>query len=123
MDTLISSPPVTQLSIDDPVDDHIVFDDISQHWCEQAAEFHRLNPKVYDLLVFYARQARDAGRRRVGIELLWNRMRWDFMVQTERTDEFKLNQNLKAWYARRILQLEPDLEGIFELRRRRGEET
>lgn len=116
----------TQLAFPPPDDP---YEGISAYWCEKAADFHELNPHVYRLLVHYARVARDRGRNRVGIELLWNRMRWDLMLETESNDEYKLNQNLKAWYARRIMLHEPDLKGIFELRTRlsivpeEGEET
>lgn len=91
---------------------------ISRVWQQRAAEFHLKNPQVYEALVGYARQMREAGHERVGIELLWNRMRWDWMLETDHGDDFKLNQNFKAWYARRIMEREPDLAGIFETRRR-----
>lgn len=96
--------------------------EISAHWQSRALEFHVANPHVYEALVRYARQARNAGVDRVGIELLWNRMRWDWMLETEteHDHDYKLNQNYKAWYARRIMELEPDLGGIFETRSRRA---
>jgi hypothetical protein len=93
------------------------FDGISWYWREQAAAFNRRNPAVYALLVKYAREAVAAGRTRIGIELLWNRMRWDWLVQTD-SDDYKLNQNFKAWYARLIMLREADLADIFETRRR-----
>lgn len=93
--------------------------DVSPYWATKAAEFHEKNPHVYASLVMYARQAVRAGHLRVGIELLWNRMRWDWMLHTEHAGDYKLNQNYKAWYARRIMEREPDLADIFETRRRR----
>ena len=93
--------------------------DVSPYWAQKAAEFHEKNPHVYGLLVMYARQAVAAGATRVGIELLWNRMRWDFLLRTEHDGDYKLNQNYKAWYARRIMERESDLAEIFETRRRR----
>lgn len=93
-------------------------DGISAYWAKRAAEFHLANPHVYEALIGYARQARAAGVTRVGIELLWNRMRWDWMLNTEHDGDFKLNQNYKAWYARRIMEREASLDGIFETRRR-----
>jgi hypothetical protein len=93
-------------------------DGISRRWAQRATEFHLANPHVYEALVRYARQARDAGATRIGIELLWNRMRWDWLLETAHDHDYKLNQNFKAWYARRIMEREPDLAGIFETRRR-----
>lgn len=97
-------------------DDHL---DVSPYWAQRAVEFHTRNPAVYEKLVYYARQAVAHGHGRIGIELLWNRMRWDYFVKTDHPDDFKMNQNFKAWYARKIMAQEPDLEGIFETRARR----
>jgi len=91
------------------------------NWADQALLFHEENPEVYVDLVRYARQARAAGASRIGIELLWNRMRWDRLVETkDNTSAFKMNQNYKAFYARLIMDSEPDLSGIFETRRLRS---
>ena len=103
-----------QLSLDEPAQL-----DVSPYWAAKAAEFHEKNPHVYGTLVMYARQAVHAGHPRVGIELLWNRMRWDWMLRTDHGTDYKLNQNFKAWYARRIMERESDLAEIFETRRRR----
>lgn len=92
-------------------------DGISPYWRGRAAAFDAENPEVYGLLVRYARQATAAGVGRIGIELLWNRMRWDRTMQPESPEaDFKLNQNYKAWYARRIMAREADLADIFETR-------
>ena len=104
----------SQLDLFDEGDD----DGISRYWQRRAAAFHAENPHVYRALVRYARQARRRGVERIGIELLWNRMRWDWLIRTDHGDDYKLNQNFKAWYARRIMEREPDLAEIFEIRRR-----
>jgi hypothetical protein len=94
-------------------------DGISPYWAARAAEFHLANPHVYQLLVKWARRAKRHGAKRVGIEMIWNLMRWQAEVVTRHPGDFKLNQNYKAWYARLIMQREPDLVDIFETRRRR----
>ena len=80
-------------------------------------EFHRKNPKVYELLVQYARRARERGYKTYGIGALWEIVRWDWNVflKTAGT-ELKLNNNFRSRYARLIMQQEPDLEGFFHLR-------
>lgn len=107
-----------QLTLDEPLS--ALDKGISPIWQERAAEFHLANPHVYDKLVAFAREIRAAGHDRVGIELLWNRMRWDWMLETAAGDDYKLNQNFKAWYARRIMDREPDLADLFETRKRRA---
>lgn len=90
-------------------------------WMRKAAAFDAQNPHVYALLVGYCRQVRAAGIDRIGIELVWNRMRWDVALRTsEQGVAFKLNQNYKAYFARRIMREEPDLADIFETRRLRS---
>lgn len=88
-------------------------DGVSAVWSGRAAVFHAEHPSVYEQLVRYAREARSMGVERLGIELLWNRMRWD-----NQGGALKLNQNFKAWYARRIMEREHDLTDVFEIRRR-----
>ena len=85
---------------------------------EAFEEFHAANPHVYDALVRLARQCRARGRRRVGIELLFAVLRWEEFMTTDdpSQDTFKLNDHYTSRYARLILQREPDLEGIFEVR-------
>jgi len=79
-------------------------------------EFHLANPHVYRTLVFQCRQYR---RRRpgqkIGIATLWENLRWDYLMSTEHED-FKLNNNFRAHYARLIMALNADLDGMFELR-------
>lgn len=85
----------------------------------QFAAFHRDNPAVYATLVRLAREARVAGKSKVGIKALWERMRWDLWLATH-GDDFKLNNNLTSRYARLIAAQEPDLAGMFETRKLRA---
>jgi hypothetical protein len=79
--------------------------------------FHRDNPHIYRSLVSLARRARAAGRRRIGIRMLWERMRWDLEVEAIRTEGApKLNDHFTARYARLMQSQEPDLVGLFETR-------
>ena len=82
-------------------------------------DFHTRNPVVYSTLTALARRARAAGRRELGIACLWERMRWELFVETDTPNDgepFKLNNNFRAFYAREIMQREPDLNGFFRLR-------
>lgn len=80
-------------------------------------EFHRKNPKVYALLVEYARRAKQRGYRTYGIGALWEIVRWDkHTLFTVGSDQWRMNNNFRSRYARLIMQQEPDLEGFFHLR-------
>lgn len=80
--------------------------------------FHERNPRVYALLVAFARRAKAAGAARVGVRMLWERMRWEVQVETADPagDEWKLNDHYTSRYARLLMAREPDLRGLFETR-------
>ena len=78
-------------------------------------EFHRDNPEVYDELMVLVRQAIARGRKKIGIKMLWEVVRWNRFLRT--TDEkYKLNNNYHSRFARLIMEKEPGLQGIFEIR-------
>lgn len=82
--------------------------------------FHAANPHVYDRLVELARKWRaKRGSDRLGIGMLFERLRWDLAMQTT-GEPLKLNNNYRALYARKIMRSEPDLANIFETRRLRN---
>jgi hypothetical protein len=84
---------------------------------QQFTAFHRLNPWVYDTLVTLARDLVDHGQPRIGIGMLFEVMRWHwFMTTIDPVSEFKLNNNYRSRYARLIMDQEPDLFDVFEVR-------
>jgi len=78
-------------------------------------EFDRRNPQVYAELVKLAREAVKTGRKKIGIKMLWEVLRWHFFLQTS-DDTYKLPNNHHSYYARVIMIREEDLEGIFNVR-------
>lgn len=80
-------------------------------------EFHAENPHVYRELVRLCRQARKGGRKHVGIRMLWEVTRWNFLISTtDANSDFKLNDHYTSRYARLIMQTESDLRDIFHVR-------
>lgn len=84
-------------------------------------EFDRDNPRIYQLLCRFADQALAAGRARLGISLLFERIRWEVYITTASNDEFKLNNNHRAYYARKWLREHPEHPEFFATRRVKGE--
>lgn len=78
--------------------------------------FHKENPRVYDELVALCRKAKKAGHTRVGVKMLWEVMRWNIWLQIKTDETFKLNNVFTSRYARLIMDTEPDLKNVFELR-------
>lgn len=85
---------------------------------EQAfLEFHKANPIVYTQLVRLAREWTAAGKAKLGIKTLFEKLRWEWHVAgLNDTEGYKLNNNYTALYARLIMEREEDLKGLFETR-------
>ena len=85
----------------------------------QFREFHHANPHVYTELKELCVKVRRAGVRRFGIRTVWERLRWKAQFETSRLSaEYKLNNNYTRFYARLLMDQEPELEGLFETRDR-----
>lgn len=84
---------------------------------ERFIIFHAQNPHVYEALVKLARIAKEAGCKRIGISLLFEKLRWDYLVSTDRgTERYKLNNVFRSRYARLIMKENPDLNGFITIR-------
>jgi hypothetical protein len=83
-------------------------------------QFHYMNPWVYDELIRLARYAKAQGRRKIGMKMLVERLRWSFEIETNSTEQWKLNNSYTSFYARHIMASCPDLEGFFETRELRA---
>ncbi len=86
---------------------------------QRFQEFHDAHPEVYDALVALAAKAYVAGTRRLGIAMLFEVLRWEWILSRLPADNeaWKLNNDYKSRYARLIMQNEEWAAGMFELRR------
>lgn len=82
---------------------------------ERFEEFHQANPHVYREIVRRSLRLRRRGVKRFGMKAIFEVMRYDYALQTQ-GDEYKLNNNYTAHYARLVMAEVPELEGLFELR-------
>jgi hypothetical protein len=82
---------------------------------QQFELFHELNPEVYDMIVGIALDLKEMGFKNAGIALIFERLRWLYAIQTT-GDDYKLNNNYRAFYARLVMYREPELEDFFRLR-------
>jgi hypothetical protein len=75
-----------------------------------------MNPQVYENLVSLARQFRATRKSSViGIQMLLEVLRWNYFLNVESNEPFKLPNAYAAGYARMIMTNNPDLEGIFKI--------
>jgi len=91
-------------------------------WGRAAAAFDEENPEVYRKLVELAHSVLKAGFRQYGIVCLFEVLRYEKDVRFGPTGgRFSFNNNYRAFYARKIMDREPELEGFFVLRDLRSE--
>ncbi len=83
------------------------------------ARFHKDNPFILNMLIELALEYKNAGRKRLSMDLLLNKLRWDFDVQTkDDLSNLKINNNYRSYYARAVMEAEPRLKGFFKTRKR-----
>ena len=78
--------------------------------------FHRDNPDIYRRIVQIARQMQARGVRKMGISLIFERLRWLHFIEVNTDEGFKLSNDFRAEFARLIMTTESDLTNFFETR-------
>lgn len=78
--------------------------------------FHDENPGVYAELVRISRRLKKQGWETFGIATVFEVARYRAMVGDTDGAHPKLNNNYRAYYARLMMEREPDLRGVFKTR-------
>jgi len=86
------------------------------------AIYHAENPHIYETLLRFAHEAKAAGRKRIGINMIHERLRWYTHIEA-RNDTWKLNNNWRPYYSRLLTLNEPELAGLFEMRKSKADAT
>lgn len=87
----------------------------------QFLRFDELNPHVNDMIVKIAFELKRRGFKRAGMKMIFERLRWLWAMQTQGED-YKLNNNYTAFYARKVMREHQELEGFFKTRVQRHQE-
>lgn len=84
----------------------------------EFVEYHTNHPEVYWQLRDLALQWARAGHSKIGMKMLFEVVRWNAGLRPDRDEkeEFVLNNNYTSHYARLIMEHEPELTDIFEIR-------
>lgn len=91
---------------------HELFSEIRPHIFKKFWQFHVENPQVYRLIKQFANEAKNSGRTRFGIQMIWERLRWYTTIET--TDhQFKLCNNHCSCYARLLMIDDPSFQTFF----------
>lgn len=88
---------------------------------ERFEQYDTMNPHVYGLFRRFALEAVDAGNTALSASLICERIRWEVQVVT-RGDQFKINNNYRAFYSRKFMQQFPMYDGFFRIRYQPSEE-
>jgi hypothetical protein len=83
---------------------------------ERFEEFNQNNPFVYSAIRSIAHDLKRKGCKRVGIALIYERLRWLYFFQTS-GEEYKLCNSYRAFYSRLLMKNDPDLKDFFTTRR------
>lgn len=82
---------------------------------ERFDRFHSRNPHVYRAIIKMAQSARAKGMKRIGMQMIFEVLRWNRMMKTQ-GDEYKLSNDYAAFYSRKAMAEYPELDGLFVTR-------
>lgn len=94
------------------IKNHELFFEIKPHIFKKFWQFHTENPRVYALIKQFANEAKNSGRTRFGIQMIWERLRWYTTIETN-DEQFKLCNNHCSCYARLLMIDDPSYRTFF----------
>lgn len=86
---------------------------------QRFLNYHKDNPHIYDELKKLCFKAKQNGRHKAGIGMMWEVMRWQRFLATRDPEGYKLNNSYRSRYARLIMENEKELEHFFDVRKLR----
>ena len=90
---------------------------------EHCIAFHEKHPEVWDLLVQFSHEMRSRGFQRYSIRAVFERIRWEKDAGGDGVNQFKINSNHQAFYARRFMRMYPEFEGFYKTREQKSKQT
>tara|TARA_R100000406_G_scaffold94872_1_gene87721 strand:+ start:364 stop:714 length:351 start_codon:yes stop_codon:yes gene_type:complete len=83
---------------------------------EQCSAFHEKNPMVWRYFVRFTKIMIDKGFKHYSVNAIFERIRWEIDAGGDGISTFKLNNNYRAFYARRFHRMYPQHDGFFRTR-------
>lgn len=83
---------------------------------EQVRMYHRDNPEVWELFKSFTLELIYSGRKHYSANAIFERIRWEKDLGNGSEAAFKLNNNYRAFYARRFMASYPQYDGFFRTR-------
>lgn len=90
---------------------------------EEIEKYDIENPQIWEMFVRFTFEAIQAGKKMFSAEAIINRLRWESVVTGN--DDYKINNDLKPYFARKFVREYPQYDGFFEFRKSKidGENT
>ena len=84
-------------------------------------QFHKDHPRVYNLITRYALEGIKRGRKNGSINQIFEVIRWNHYTGSE-SEEFKLSNSHRAFYARLFMQENPEYDGFFRTNKSKADD-
>lgn len=81
----------------------------------QFEKFHENNPAIYEMFWRFAHEVIDRGYKKYSADAIMHRVRWETNIVTD-SNQFKINNNHVAFYARLFMKDNPAHAAFFETR-------
>lgn len=88
------------------------YDEIQEKWWG----FHYAHPEVWRLFEKFTFDRIERGFKHYSAKGVFERIRWETAQAEVGANEFKLNNNYSAFYARLFMEIHPEHDGFFRTR-------
>ena len=88
----------------------------------QTWEFHKKHPEVWSLFVRFTFEIINRGFQNYSVNAIFERIRWEKDIGGDGINQFKLNNNYTAFYARKFMDMFPEHKGFFRTRTQTSED-
>jgi len=78
-------------------------------------EYHAENPQIYELFKKFSDDVCVSGLTKYSANAIFERIRWYVDIETN-GDKFKINNNYRPYYARKLMKDDNKFKGFFEVR-------
>lgn len=85
----------------------------------RANHYIKTHPNVWESFQRHAWELIMAGHSRIGAKAIAERIRWEGMIQRADKDAYLVNNSYITFMAEKFVSENPQLEGVFERRKRK----
>jgi len=89
---------------------------------EQYLKFDKEHPEVWDMFARFSKEIISKGYKNYSVKAVFERIRWEKDIGGDGINQFKLNNNYTAFYARKFMDMFPEHKGFFRTRTQTSED-